>query len=212
MLINTILCVALTIGGFRTVSVEGNGVVRQERRKVSSFSAIDISGLYDVEIVSQQPSNLEIRGDENILPLIITEVKNNTLFVYHRKNISPKHRLKIKISSLAVEEISTKGTNNLNIHNINNRTLSLTQNGVGTTAILGQAKEVYLNISGTIKVKAQKMYSQKAHVKLSGASTIDIYVSEQLTANILGLGKINYYGNPQKIIRNIVGIGSINSK
>ncbi len=212
MLINTILCLALAMGGFRTFSVEGNGVVRSESRKVSSFTAIDISGLYDVEIVSQQPSSLELRGEENILPLIITEVRDNTLFIYNNKNISPKHRIKIKTSSMKIEKISAEGTNNLNIYNINNDTLNISQNGVGKTEIFGKAKEVYLNLSGTVTVKAKNLYSQKAKVNLSGASKVDIYVSEELNANVLGLGKVNYYGNPQKIIRNILGIGSINQK
>ena len=57
----------------------GSGTMKVEKRTVPSFTAVDISGAYNVEIAVQKEPGLEIEGDDNLLPLVTTEVRNGVL-------------------------------------------------------------------------------------------------------------------------------------
>ncbi|AOY84127.2 DUF2807 domain-containing protein [Moorena producens JHB] len=203
---------APVVSQLNTMSVQGSSVLKTESRKVSAFTAIDVSGSYEIELVSQPTTNLEISGDDNILPLIITEVRNNTLFIYPEKSISPKTLLKIKASSQNIEQISTHGANYVKVSNVNNQRLYIKGNGSGKTELYGNTKELYLKVYGAVDVNGKNLYSTKAKVDLFGASQVNVYATEKLTASVFGLGHINYYGNPKTVIRNILGLGSISKK
>ena len=41
---------------------------------------------------------------------------------------------------------------------------------------------------------------------------IDINVTDQLDISISGLGKLNYYGNPKKVTKDISGLASVKQK
>ncbi|WP_287256587.1 head GIN domain-containing protein [Moorena sp. SIO4E2] len=194
------------------MSVQGSSVLKTESRKLSPFTGIDVSGSYDIEIVIQPTTNLEISGDDNILPLIITEVRDNTLFIYPEKSISPKTLLTIKASSQNIEQLSSHGANYVKIYNVNNQRLEIEKNGSGKTELYGNTKELYLKVYGAVDVNGKNLSSTKAKVDLFGASQVDVYATEKLTANVFGLGNINYYGNPKNVIRNILGLGSITKK
>ncbi|NEQ11423.1 MAG: DUF2807 domain-containing protein [Moorea sp. SIO4E2] len=203
---------APVVSQLNTMSVQGSSVLKTESRKLSPFTGIDVSGSYDIEIVIQPTTNLEISGDDNILPLIITEVRDNTLFIYPEKSISPKTLLTIKASSQNIEQLSSHGANYVKIYNVNNQRLEIEKNGSGKTELYGNTKELYLKVYGAVDVNGKNLSSTKAKVDLFGASQVDVYATEKLTANVFGLGNINYYGNPKNVIRNILGLGSITKK
>lgn len=54
--------------------IAGSGKVQKQKRDVSAFDSISTEAAFDIEIVCQKPQNLEIEGDDNVLPLIATEV------------------------------------------------------------------------------------------------------------------------------------------
>src|SRR5436190_17544197 len=61
--------------------IAGSGNRKTEKRELKSFNSIDTSGAYEINITCQKPASFEIEADDNILPLIKTEVRDGTLFV-----------------------------------------------------------------------------------------------------------------------------------
>jgi hypothetical protein len=201
----------MTIRGFQTNTVRGNGILKTDIRNVSEYTSINIFGSYELEIVSQQKPFLQISGDENILPLIKTEVQGKALSIYVQPNtnIAPKIKLKVQTSSYYIEQIASQGANKLKIDRLNNQNFNLSQNGTGKTEILGKTKRFYLNLNGATKVNAIKFCSQQATVKLLGTAHIDTYTTEDLKIEIMGIGSVNYYGNPRRINKSVLGLGSV---
>src|SRR5438874_11711823 len=76
--------------------IAGSGVRKTEKRDLKSFNAIDTTGAYEIDVTCQQPGTFEIEADDNILPLIKTEVRDGILFVsndqqYHSaKPVTPR--------------------------------------------------------------------------------------------------------------------------
>ena len=194
---------------WRAAMLEGNGIIESEKRKISDFNSIDISGYYEVEITSQKAPSLEISGDSNILPLILTEVINGVLVISSNRSFATKNILKLKISAINLEKLSSSGASRIVVDNLNNERLNVNASGAGSTEIGGKTKELYINTSGSVNLKAKNLYSDKVNIDLSGASNVAVYAAEELNAKVSGVGHINYYGNPKVVNRDVSGLGVI---
>src|SRR6266853_3313510 len=71
--------------------IAGSGVRKTEKRDLKSFNAIDTTGTYEIDVTCQKPASFEIEADDNILPLIKTEVRDGILFL---SNDQPFHSAK----------------------------------------------------------------------------------------------------------------------
>src|SRR5215210_7220442 len=58
--------------------IKGSGVVRSETRNAGGFDAVDVSGVFQVEVTAGKDFSVEVRADENLLPYIRTEVEEGT--------------------------------------------------------------------------------------------------------------------------------------
>src|SRR3982751_1352355 len=54
--------------------VKGSGHVVTESRDVPEFSGIDVGGIYKVDVTAQKDFAVVVEADDNLLPLIRTEV------------------------------------------------------------------------------------------------------------------------------------------
>ena len=94
--------------------VVGSGNTTTETRKLAEFDAIDlrISGDAHVTIGKQTP--FEITGDDNILPLIKTEVHERRLVISAERNFKTKHSPDLKITVANLDAASIAGSGVLN--------------------------------------------------------------------------------------------------
>jgi hypothetical protein len=69
-------------------SVTGSGNRKTEQRQMGDFNAVEVTGAYDVKIVSGTKGDVQIESDDNILPLIKTEVKDGRLVVSSNEKFS----------------------------------------------------------------------------------------------------------------------------
>ena len=63
-------------------SVSGDGRVIKETRSVPSFDGIDISGAFDVYLKQGETQEVIIETDNNLMPLVKTEVTGGVLKIY----------------------------------------------------------------------------------------------------------------------------------
>lgn len=73
------------------------------------------------------------------------------------------------------------------------------------------AEEVKANVSGASHIHAKPLKAKSANVEANGASSIDIYVTETLTAEASGASTVNYYGKPTAKTKSS-GAGHVNAK
>lgn len=189
--------------------IRGSGIVRTEDRKVEPFTAIAVSGAYEVEIACQKPQKLQIEGDDNLLPHVVTEVRGRTLHVHNDRSISPVKPLKIRVWAEAIDEITASGANSISLSDAVNEELILTLSGAVNMRAAGNADELVATISGTVNLDAKGLTAQTADVTISGVGNAEVYASRKLAAKISGAGTIVYYGDPSDVSRTVSGIGSI---
>lgn len=209
--------VALVIGftGCSLIStgkVKGSGIEKTETRPVASFDSLDVSCPGSIQVNAQGKGSLEITSDDNIIPLITTEVRNNTLYIRSTETYSPKKGLNIVISTPDLKKFIFAGAGEANVTNIKNDRIEMALSGAGSVTASGETKTADISLSGAGSVDAKNLHAVDAKVNSTGVGSVDVYATGQLDASAVGVGEINYYGSPKVVNRKAMGIGGINAK
>ncbi len=197
-------------------SVRGNGNVEKEIRNVRSFDAIDVSSAFEVELTQSDEESLVIEADENLLDHIYTEVIGGTLKIYTRGNIRNINTMKAYISFKMIDEIElsgaceVKGMNKMKFEsfvidasgasevdiNFAASVVKLDLSGATEIRFAGFADELYIDSSGASEIYAIDFEVKDCEVDASGASTIKIFVTENLEVEASGATTVRYKGKP----------------
>ena len=90
------LFLSILLVGCHSWGLKGSGNIREEERNIAEFSKIDISGYFKVDVEFGETTSLKIITDDNFLPLIKTNVKDQTLEISTKKNLDSKEPIRIK--------------------------------------------------------------------------------------------------------------------
>jgi hypothetical protein len=195
-----------------TDRVKGSGVVKTEKRSLTAFNSIEVICHGSIKVDTQGQEGLEISGDDNIIPLITTEVNNGTLYIRSSKDYDPQDKLEILISAPNLKSFVFAGAGESTISNVKNDRMEIAITGAGSLTASGETKEADITLSGAGSVDAKNLRALSARVNATGAGSVDVYATEQLDAKAFGVGEINYYGKPKTVNRQAVGIGGINER
>ncbi|HEY0405525.1 MAG TPA: head GIN domain-containing protein [Pyrinomonadaceae bacterium] len=196
-------------GGFGT---RGSGNRVTQKREVPGFLSIEVSGAFEVEIVAQRERGLEITGDDNILPLVTTEVINNVLHINNSKSYNVNHAITLKITVPELEGIETSGASKINVSGLRNSELKIGSSGASKLALSGETKKLSIDTSGASNIEAKDLRAEKVEVESSGAGFVNVYATEQLDASASGAARIDYYGDPKTVNPEVSGAASVNKR
>ena len=192
--------------------VQGSGNVITEKREVSNFKNVDVSGIFKVEIVAQKDFSLEIEADDNLLELITTEVDGETLKIERTKKFASNNSITLRISAPNIENLDVSGVSKTNLTNLNNESLTIDSSGASKIKVEGTTKRLVIDASGASKIDANNLTSTNVTVDGSGASNAYVNVSEKLNADLSGASNVSYTGNPAEINKKTSGASNIYQK
>lgn len=192
--------------------VKGSGNTLREKRAVSDFNGVDVGGIFQVEITAQKDFSVEIEADDNLLPLVKTEVRGGVLKLETANRISSKKSIKVRISAPNIESLEVSGASNVSLADAKNENLQIDASGASKVFLTGETSNLIADISGASQVDAENLKSQKVIVDASGASSINVFAVSELSGEASGASKIVYSGNPQELSKSTSGAGSIKQK
>ncbi len=188
--------------------VAGSGTIVREARQIESFDKIEFAGAGTVSIDVGQKSALELECDDNLLPLIQTEVQNGTLHIQPSEMIAPTKELRINISTEHLERFVVAGSCVANIQGVDGTSLTLVISGAGTIRSQGVCDELAVEIAGAGDVDCLQVVAKSVQVHVAGSGDVRVHALDQLKVNIAGSGKVVYQGSPT-IEQDIAGAGSV---
>lgn len=188
--------------------VQGSGVMATETRDVGDFTGVDLRGSANVTIAVGQPASVVLELDDNLLPLIQTEVRNGQLVIDNKKSYSSSRGLSVSITVPELNQLAVNGAGDISIVNLNSDQFEVDLNGSSDVTALGSARKLAVTINGSGTVHLEDVVTNEATATIRGSGDIRLHVVEKLSANILGSGDIRYRGTPQ-VSKSIQGSGSI---
>jgi hypothetical protein len=189
--------------------VEGSGVMVTVKREVADFTNVQLDGAFAATITCQGKKQVEITGDDNIVPLVKTEVKEGLLHVYAEKSFSTKQLLKVAIGMQVLDKLVVSGANDVQVDKVKSAALQIDASGSSIVTVTGKVKSLSSELSGAANLNAGKLEAETVGINISGAGNADVHASQKLDARIMGAGAVVYGGNPKDVSRQVMGAGSI---
>lgn len=214
-LLLTVMLVVITplITGcvFHHGEVIGSGQRQKQIREIAAFTSISTEGAYEIDFEAQKPLSLEIEADDNILPIITTDVSNGVLRIRSKTGFSVNQPIKLRITAPNLEGLSASGAGKIEVSGLQNEKFELDSSGAPTIKISGQTKALEINANGAGKIDAHKLRSLEADVKSNGVAKVEVFASEELKATVSGPSQVIYSGDP-KVTKSVNGPGSVEKK
>lgn len=192
--------------------ITGSGNRHVERRQVADFNAIQASGAYQVTVVCGKDRSLEIEADDNILPLIKSEVKGGRLVISNDDGFNTRTSPSVRITVPDLKELSAPGASNVEVSNVKNDSFTIDIEGATKLHCSGETNSLSVNLSGAGSVDARDLHAQTANITSNGAGFVSVYAADHLDTTINGVGSVDYYGNPKTVNKQVNGVGSVNKK
>jgi hypothetical protein len=197
------------IGHLGGPQVVGSGMVTTATRTVGSFKAVQLDGSFDADITIGKQSQLKISGEDNIVPLVKTEVKGDTLRIYLEGSFTTHEPLKVTFSVPELRNASLNGSGDVAIHSYRGKELTLDIKGSGDVAADGTADKLVSSIKGSGNLDLFGLTAKDVRVSISGSGDAEVHATQSLDAVIAGSGDIRYKGSPGHVKRSISGSGEI---
>ncbi|WP_446051057.1 head GIN domain-containing protein [Zobellia laminariae] len=214
--------------------IRGNGNTVSIERSVGDYESIAISGSFDIDLVSGSEGALIVKGEENLLEYIVTEVENGKLVIRVKKGVNLKpsiHKggIHVQIPVESIDALSLSGSGDIVGHttlktadfktsmsgsgditlDVDTETLSASMSGSGDMNLSGNTRDFKATISGSGDIKAFDLNADNVEATVSGSADIKVTANEKLKARVSGSGDINYRGNPKKVDTKTSGSGDI---
>ncbi len=187
---------------------KGSGAAKTEAREVDKFSAIEAGGALSLDVTVGRSLSLQVTGDDNIVPLITSEVQGERLVLKSTKPYSSKLPVKVTVSVPVITLVSLSGATRLNMRGVKGDSLQVKLSGAARAQMEGKVGKLEFTGSGACKVNALQLHAGMAMVEISGAGEAEVSVVEKLMVKISGAGKVRYQGTPQ-VTEEINGVGSV---
>jgi hypothetical protein len=194
-------------------SVAGSGQVITESRKVSDFQSVALDGNGELTIEQTGKESLTITADDNLLPLLTSDVNGTQLVLgtQARTSVSPSKPIVYKLEVGKLVEIAVTGNAVIVANGIVSDQLKIEASGSTKMTLSGQAERQEISIAGSGDYQASELKSKDVRITITGSGNAVIAASEKLDVNITGSGSIEYIGDPV-VTKSITGSGDVKKR
>jgi len=213
-------------------TVVGSGKRATETRQVSGFDQVTLEGSGEVYMEQGEKEALTVEADDNILPLVRTEVVGNRLVLGLKPNMSFNVNSPIifhltvkdlnaltlagsgKIASKPLEtgslSVNLPGSGDIILDGLTAKDLHALLAGSGKIQVSdGSVDSLDVNMAGSGDFQGGDLKTGDANVVIAGSGKVTLWPSGKLSGRILGSGDIRYYGTPSNVDIQTAGSGSV---
>ncbi len=231
-----LLSLSVTVSAQWGKKVRGNGNVVTIERSVGEYDQIASAGWFDVVLVDGKEGTITLKGEENLLEYIKTEVKDGKLVIKKEKGVNLqssgwKNGIEITIPVEEINAVKLSGSGDV----VSKTTLKAdtfkaslagsgdvdlkvaaeefkaSLSGSGDMVLSGSARYFSVSVAGSGDIKAFDLEADVVEANVSGSADLKVTANQEIKARIAGSGDITYKGNPGKIDTKASGSGDISS-
>jgi hypothetical protein len=208
----------IQIGDVSRETITGSGKLVTETRQLSGVSRVGLAIDANLEIQQGEQESITITGDDNIVPVLQTNVSGGTLTIRYQSQVNvrnvhqPKLVLTVKeLSGLTASSsgiinvgpittgdfsISLSSSCDVNFQNIQAGQITTHISSSGGVDMQGTANSLRLTISSSGDFQGGDLQVQEANVTSSSSGNATLWVVNSLLANLSSSGNVAYYGEP----------------
>lgn len=174
----------LSVKALKDVQLNGSGSIRMASLENDDFHfALNGSGDFSLDELTTQNADLCVAGSGSLH--LQTLKANTTVF-------------------------NLIGSGDVYVSTLESDTLTTTITGSGSASLDGKVTRQTVQLSGSGSYRAATLESTTADVTVSGSGNGQVWVTEQLEANVVGSGDVTYRGGAA-VTQHVTGSGNIRS-
>ncbi|NVO18973.1 MAG: DUF2807 domain-containing protein [Bacteroidetes bacterium] len=223
------LVLILLLSGCTYERIEGNNHLTNEMRNSDPFDEVISFGDFQVNILPDSVTTLEIKAESNILPYLYTISDGSTLRIGYRNgfNIHAHFPVEVIVHTPHARILRLQGSGSIKCNGFNEPDVKLYLSGSGSMncgfsagslkaeiagsgemELSGSVTSSDFRISGSGNIQSLEMPQKSCSANISGSGDVYVAASEQLDVHISGSGNVYYSGEPQ-ISSSISGSGKV---
>jgi hypothetical protein len=205
------------MSSFSMGSTKGSGNVVEDSRAIdASVINLECRGTVDVKIniAPDAQAGLTVKGDDNLVSMIKTTVKGETLVLDTEGNYSTSNPLVVELSLPSLKSIKNSGTSDISGLLIASP-MSITNiqsSGTGSLKLEGLAHHLEIINSGTSDLNLKNVCAQSIGLRNSGTGDVKCWAEKALSIKNSGTGDVKFWGNPESLSKSNSGVGEIEHK
>ena len=203
-----VICSVLTCVAMAQSSA-GTGVDKTERRQTDAFSSVRLNGAVEGTFSISPYTSITVSAPADVLPHVVTAVKNGVLTVELRDVESLARPLKVSITGPSLKAVSIDGAATMRVSGISDRLLALDVSGSGSIQASGSVNSVSASISGSGDIDVSALHANALVANVRGSGDLHGYASDSATVNVTGSGVVDVRGKPAVRTVNKSGSGDV---
>lgn len=189
--------------------VKGNGKPATETRAIAAFTAIEATGIGSLKLRVGEADSLKISADENILPLIKSEVKNGVLVLSTVGATKSKTDIVFEATAQTIKRLENSGTVSINAQGFSGGELSVETSGVGSITLIGRVDSLKAELSGVGSLDADELTADRVTTHLSGVGSANVRAQKSINGSVSGVGSLTWKGTATEVSTSVSGIGRV---
>ena len=173
----------------------GEGAVKTEARDVAAFSRIETSAGIDVKVTFKPTPSLEVHAQENLLPLIIAEVKNDTLHLRTAHGYFTTEKVEVVLTTPSLTRLVLSGGTHGQITDLQADDMELELSGGSRLDATGKATNLALRMSGGSAAGLQDLETGTIKLDASGGCNATVRASGEVRGAASGGSRITVIGD-----------------
>ncbi len=193
--------------------IKGNGHVTSLQREINTFNKIATAGSVDVIIEQGSEEGVKVTTDENLQQYVVTEVKNNTLSIHLKDNVSfSSTKLIVHVTCRNLNAISSGGSGDVTVVNglksedleisqggsgdfdlsLNVNKLEISKAGSGDFKLEGRIMSLEVSSAGSGDLDAGKTNIGEAEISMVGSGDVLLPRGIKPKVSSVGSGEVRY--------------------
>ena len=181
---------ACDLGGTR-----GQGEVTSETRPTDTFSHVEAGAGINVSIGIGTASSLEVRAQGNILPIIVTEVSDDTLRINSSSSYSTSEKVEVILATPQLDGLVLSGGSRGSVDGLASEAFAIDLTGGSVLTASGTANTVTLDVNGGSVAEMEALEAETINVDVSGGSRAEVRATDLVSGSATGGSKVSVFGD-----------------
>lgn len=221
-------------------AADSRPAVATEARPLAPFSAVELSGPFDVLVDVGAPRGVRITGPAADLANVETVVERDTLVVRSRQRNGwhfsfgkRRDSITLIVGAPGIKSLKNAGSGDVELSHFQGDTLALTASGSGDVRANGAVRDLTLRLQGSGDVDVRRLrpatlraqldgsgdvnaagVTRELAVELSGSGDLDAVDlrTDVVTATLHGSGSVTLAGSTARLRADLTGSGDVDGK
>jgi hypothetical protein len=192
-----------------TTVLVGSGTASSETRAVPPFNAIVLAGSNTVTVHVGGTQEVVVRGDDNVVPHVTTEVREGTLVIGADRSFQTAEPLTVEVTVPGLVDARLAGSGQVTVEGVDADVFGATLPGSGVLRVSGSTDRLSAELSGSGQLVLDELDANDVEAVVSGSGQLRVHAARSLDANVSGAGQIVYTGDPSTVTSKVTGTGTV---